>query len=196
MNGFLEITFGPMFSGKTTCLLEKINNYITYNNIKNIDTKILIINSSLDTRKLEGCHDLTTHMAPLKRNLKAGNVKSIKSKNLCDLDPEFIKQFKYIAIDEAQFYNDLEPFVKFWLKKNKYIHCVGLIADSEKNNFGHLYKLFSMADNIEQLKAYCVHCNSYTKNAVFTKWVSSKNKDNPISIGGSDNYIPVCGKHY
>jgi len=195
MTGFLEITFGPMFSGKTTSLLEKINNYITYSNIKKNDIRILIINSSLDTRNSEN-YDLSTHMSSLKRSLKSGNVRSIKTKKLCDIDSEFLKQFNYIAIDESQFFEDLEAFVKFWLKKDKYIHCAGLIADSDKNNFGHLYKLFSIADNIEQLKAYCVHCNSYTKNAVFTKWINSKNKKSPVEIGGSNNYIPVCGKHY
>ena len=196
MTGFLEITFGPMFSGKTTILLEKINNYITFTTIKKTDSKILIINSSLDTRKTEGTYDLSTHMSSLKRSLKSGNVRSIKTKKLCDIDGEFLKQFNYIAIDESQFFEDLEAFVKFWLTKDKYIHCAGLIADSDKNNFGHLYKLFSVADNTEQLKAYCIHCDSYTKNAVFTKWINSKNKKSPVEIGGSNNYIPVCGKHY
>lgn len=196
MTGFLDITFGPMFSGKTTALLEKINNYITYTSIKNTETKILVINSTLDNRTTETSNDLTTHKSSLKRNLKSGCVKSIKTKRLCDIDSEFLRHFKYIAIDESQFFDDLEPFVKFWLKKDKYIHCVGLIADSEKNIFGHLLKLFPLADNIEQLKAYCIHCNSYIKNAVFTKWISSKNKKSPVEIGGSDNYIPVCGKHY
>jgi thymidine kinase len=195
MVGFLEITFGPMFSGKTTSLLEKINNYITYTTIKKFETKILIINSSLDSRQSEN-YDLSTHMSSLKRSLNSGNVKSIKIKKLCNIDADFLDKFKYIAIDEAQFFEDLEPFVKFWLKKDKYIHCSGLVADSDKNNFGHLYKLFCLADNVEQLKAYCVHCNSYTKNAVFTKWINSKNKKNTVEIGGSDNYIPVCGKHY
>lgn len=195
MVGFLDITFGPMFSGKTTSLMEKINNYITYTNIKKLDNKILIINSTMDTRKSEG-FDLSTHMSSLKRKLTSTNVKSIKVKKLCDIDADYLTYFKYIAIDEAQFFDDLEPFVRFWLKKDKYIHCSGLIADSDKNNFGHLYKLFCLADNIEQLKAYCVNCNSYTKNAVFTKWINSKNKKSPLEIGGSNNYIPVCGKHY
>lgn len=195
MVGFLDITFGPMFSGKTTSLLEKINNYITYTNIKKLENKILIINSFMDTRKSEG-FDLSTHMSSLKRKLTSSNVKSIKVKKLCDIDADYLIQFKYIAIDEAQFFEDLEPFVRFWLKKDKYIHCSGLVADSDKNNFGCLYKLFCLADNIEQLKAYCVHCNSYIKNAVFTKWINSKNKKSPVEIGGSDNYIPVCGNHY
>ena len=195
MTGFLDITFGPMFSGKTTNLLEKINNYLTFKNIKKNHTSVLIINSILDTRR---CSDfnLSTHMSSLKRNISASNVRSLKTKNLCDIDREFVKLFDYIAIDECQFFDDLEPFVKFWLKADKYIHCVGLIADSEKNTFGHLHKIFALADQIEQLKAYCVHCNSFTKNAVFTKWCNSKNKSSPVEIGDSDSYMPVCGRHY
>ena len=195
MAGFLHITFGPMFSGKTTALLEKINNYLTFKNIKNNYSNVLIINSVLDTRK---CNDfnLSTHMSSLKRNISSSNVRSLKTKELCDIDREFIKLFDYIAIDESQFFEDLEPFVNVWLKEGKHIHCVGLIADSEKNNFGQLHKIFALADQIEQLKVYCVYCHSFTKNAVFTKWCSSKNKSSPVEIGGSDSYVPVCGKHY
>jgi len=196
MSGYLEIVFGPMFSGKTTLLLEKINNYITYSTIKKYDKKILIINNILDTRKNSASNKLTTHKSFLKRNLESSFVSSIKVKNLADIDEDFIDKYDYIAIDECQFFEDLEEKVKDWLAKDKYIYCTGLIADSEKNIFGHLHQLFSKADNIVQLKAYCVECNSYIKNAVFTKWINSKNKDSPVQIGGSDNYVPVCGRHY
>jgi thymidine kinase len=195
MVGFLDITFGPMFSGKTTALLEKINNFITYSNIKKKKVRILIINSSLDTRK-SGKNDLSTHMSSLERSLVRDNVESIRTEKLHDLDDEFLENFDYIGIDEAQFFEDLESFVNLWLKKDKYIQCSGLIADSDKNNFGHLNKLFCLADNIEHLKAYCVECNDYTKKAVFTKWINNDNKNSALVIGGSDNYVPVCGKHY
>ena len=196
MPGYLEVVFGPMFSGKTTMLLEKINNYITFANIKKNTKKIIIINSSLDEREMITSALLSTHSSQLKRNLVGENFKSIKVSKLSDIDEKILLESDYIAIDESQFFDDLEIFVKHWLEKDKYIYCTGLIADSDKNNFGQLHKLFALADNIEQLKAYCVVCNSFIKNAIFTKWVSSKNKDSPVVIGGSDRYIPVCGKHY
>lgn len=196
MPGYLEIVFGPMFSGKTTILLEKINNYITFTAIKNNTKKILIINSSLDERNSDISLNLSTHESSLKRNLVGKNFKSLKTNKLFEIEEKIILESDYIAIDESQFFDDLESFVKHWLTRGKYIYCTGLIADSDKNNFGQLHKLFSLADNIEQLKAYCVVCNSFIKNAVFTKWVSKKNKDSLVVIGGSDRYIPVCGKHY
>lgn len=196
MTGYLEITFGPMFSGKTTNLLEKINNFITFNNLKGNKLKILIINSKKDDRKIETSHNLTTHMSALKRNLASGDVESIKVDNLFDIDKQYLSKFSYIAIDEAQFFSDLQPFVKEWIKIVNYIHCVGLLADTDKNNFGSLYKILCMADNVEQLKAFCIECQNYSKNAVFTKWIGSKNKESIIEIGDSKTYVPVCGKHY
>jgi thymidine kinase len=194
--GYLRLTFGPMFSGKTTNLVEQLNNYITYKKIKNNTFKALIINSNLDNRDKTTICNLTTHNNVIEKNIKSENVDFIKTKNLCDLSKDYINKYDYIAIDESQFFNDLDIFVPFWLKKNKYIHCVGLIADTSKNIFGKMHNLFCMADEIEQLKAYCVHCQNYEKNAIFTKWNCSKNKNSLIDIGDEKKYIPVCGKHF
>lgn len=196
MVGFLDITFGPMFSGKTTNLLEKINNFLTYNKIKKIFPQVLVINHAIDQRNITKIGNLTTHESSVKRGINSDNVKFVSAHKLIEVDPNLITEAKYIAIDESQFYEDLEIMVRLWLKKDKYIHCVGLVADSEKNNFGQLHKLFALADNVEHLKAYCAECNSYEKNAVFTKWVAPTEKQGVVSVGSSDNYIPVCGKHY
>ena len=42
MIGFLEITYGPMFAGKTSHLLEKVNNFITCNKIKGNSVRLVI----------------------------------------------------------------------------------------------------------------------------------------------------------
>ena len=41
----LQIIFGPMFSGKTSQLIDTINNYIISKKISNQSTNILIINN-------------------------------------------------------------------------------------------------------------------------------------------------------
>lgn len=194
--GFLEITFGAMYSGKSGILLEKINNYITFNTINKSNNKILIINSIKDNREeLNNIGNISTHNKYKNYNFPS-YVESIKVDKLSDINEDDLKKYSYLAIDESQFFEDLKVFVMKYLKLDKYIHCAGLIADSEKNKFGQLSELFIYADEINHLKAFCVYCKSWHKNAVFTKWVGEKEKKNKIEIGAVGKYIPVCGEHY
>lgn len=197
MVGFLKVTFGPMFSNKTSGLCEEINNYIIFNQIhKNCHPKVLIINSKKDTRdELKKNNNLTTHNK-YKTYEFPSNVESKKVLNLKEINDEEIKKYDYLAIDESQFFDDLKFFVDKCLFFNKYIHCSGLIADTEKKPFGQLYLIIPYADEVIQLKAFCKDCNSQYKNAVFTKWVGKKEKINQTEIGATGKYIPVCGEHY
>ena len=61
MTGTLHITFGPMFSGKTSYLLKRLDNFVTVKKIKQEKFKALVINNSLDTRSINKCGNLTTH---------------------------------------------------------------------------------------------------------------------------------------
>lgn len=197
MVGFLEVTFGPMFASKTSNLLSSINNYITFNQIhNNCRPKVLIINSKKDTRdELKQINNLTIH-----NNYKTyefpSNVESRKVLNLKEISIDEIKKYEYLAIDEAQFFDDLKIFVDNCLELGKYIYCSGLLADSEKKPFGQLYLLIPYADEVTQHKAFCTECRDWHKNAVFTKWVGQKGKSKQTEVGASGKYIPVCGKHY
>ena len=197
MVGFLEVTYGCMFSEKTSFLIQKIDNFITFNEIhKSYIPKILIINSDKDTRsELKQITNLTTHNK-YKNYTFPISVENLSLDNLSEIKDDFLIKFDYIAIDEAQFFDGLKVFVDKCLALGKYVHCAGLIADSEKNIFGEIYLLIPYADEVNQLKAYCVECRYWYKNAVFTKWVGDGEKKSKIEIGASGKYIPVCGKHY
>lgn len=153
------------------------------------------LNSVKDRRNLKKIENLTTHN-------KYGDyqfpscVKNISVEKLTTIEEEIINNYDYFAIDEAQFFEDLKIFVDKCLEKNKYIHCTGLISDSDKKPFGQIYMLVPYADEVKQLKAYCPYCEHWHKNAIFTKWIGSGEKNNVIEIGSSGKYIPVCGKHY
>lgn len=197
MVGFLEITFGCMYVGKTSHLIEAINNFITFNQIqKKYNPKILIINSKKDNRvELKQIKNLTTHNK-FKNYEFPSFVESRKVLKLNEIVEDDIKKYDYIAIDESQFFDDLKIFVDKCLSLNKYIHCAGLLADSKKKTFGELYLLIPYADEVNQLKAICSQCKYWYKNAVFTKWIGDDEKNNQTVIGSSGKYIPVCGKHY
>lgn len=196
MNGFLEITYGPMFAGKTSHLFEKVNNFITFNKVKKQAVKVLMINHSLDNRdNIHPVGDLSTHSEFKLFNLPE-RVDTIKTSKLLDLDERKLRRYDYLAIDEAQFYPDLFEFVVKQLNGGKYIHCAGLMTDHRKQPFGQFEKIVHLAAESTLLKAYCVHCKSFEKNAVFTKKIRDDMAPSNIDIGSKDKYIPVCAKHY
>jgi len=197
MTGYLNVIFGPMFSGKSGFLLEAINNYISFNQLNNnTNIKILIINSVKDCREdLNKIKNLTTHNKYKNYNFPHF-VESINVEKLEEIKEEDIKKYDYFAIDESQFFDDLKEFVDKCLSLNKYVNCAGLIADTEKKPFGQIYRLIPYADEVKQLKAYCVYCNCWYRNAVFTKWVGKEEKKDKIVVGASGKYVPTCGEHF
>lgn len=197
MTGFLRITYGPMYSNKSLTLLEEVDNFITFNQIhKDYNPKILIINSAQDTRKqLKQISGLSIHNKYKNYDFPS-YIESLNIKNLKEIKDDTIKKYDYIAIDESQFFSNLKDFIDICLKLKKYVHCAGLISDSEKKPFGEIYLLIPYADEVIQLKAICSQCKILYKNAVFTKWIGNKKKINQTEIGAVDKYIPVCGKHF
>lgn len=185
----LKITFGPMFSGKTTNLLKDINDFLVLNNEK----KVLIINSSLDNR-LNKIKNLTTHKSSIKILIESDNINYISVKNLNNIDILSLNEYSYIAIDECQFFEEIEDFIKKLIKLNKYIHCVGLLSNISCNKFGNLHNLFYLADEIKQLKSFCKLCRK--KNAIFTSLKDNNNNNNNIIIGGEKIYEATCRNHF
>lgn len=191
MKGFLEITFGPMFSGKTSDLIQKIHLYLDINEAKGTRKKALIINSSKDKRNISKYKNLTSHSS-IKKEIREC-IECVSVENLGELD---VKDFDYISIDECQFYDDLVKVIEKWISIGKKIHCVGLISDINKKRFGDLLDLFPIASKINQLQAYCVLCKDHLQNASFTKLSKPTGSDSVVFVSGEEHYIPVCSEHY
>jgi thymidine kinase len=188
MPGYLEVTFGPMFSGKTTSLIDKANRFISIRQSQKKTANILIINFIGDNRATLNVNGLTPHT---ERTIQSENSINMRVKNLKTVD---ISNFDYIVVDESQFFDDLEESVMDWLKLDKHIHCSGLVADSNRNTFGQLCRLIPRADTVEQLKAFCYVCGDKILNAPFTKRIVDGSE--VIKIGGKESYLPVCGNHF
>jgi len=185
MSSYLEICFGPMFSGKTSYLLS-----IIIDNLKK-NKKILYVNSDKDIRATTA---FSTHN-PHYRNIKfdSPNIMFIKSHCLANLDYE---PYDIILIDEAQFFevkDDLKDTVQNLVKLfNKTVYVGGLISDYNCQRFGNLLDLCVIADSIKILKADCQLCNGIKQNASFTKRTTPDTEQ--IVVG--DDYMPVCRFHY
>lgn len=180
-NGYLELILGPMFSGKTSYLIDK------YNTLKNKYDKhninILVINFELDKRYSDSC--LVNH-----DNI---SIPCIFCKELKEIDKDRLEKADVILINEGQFFSDIYNEVKNWVDNyKKKIYIAALDGDFNREPFGNFLNLISISDEIKKLRANCQNCN--LNNASFSHRTSSE-KDK-IVIGGSNKYIPLCRNCY
>lgn len=192
----LTVIFGPMFSGKTTRLVQELTRFVDVTNQRQ-DTKCLLINHVFDDRNLD--IGISSHGSSFK-----GVSPLIDIARAQKLELVRVRDYDVIGIDEAQFFDDLE-IILLWVKMGKNVIISGLISDAFLKPFGKIYTLIPMADNVYQCHSICSEClKQHTKiitpdslssmKAAFTFRLSSNN--NQIDVGASDKYIPVCRYHY
>jgi len=181
-SGYLKLILGPMFSGKSTKLIELIRKY------KTINYKIFTIKNSLDTR-YSNVSQIISHNKDTEPCLSITYLNDIFSNIIFKKNYD---ESQVIFIEEAQFFTDLDDFVTRALNDKKTIFVVGLNGDSNQNNFGEIHKLLPKCNDIELLKAYCKVCMDETP-AEFSKRVIRTSDQ--VYVGNGNEYIAVCRKH-
>ena len=186
---YLEIFLGPMFSGKTTKLIDLYKKY-TYCNMK-----VCVINHSLDTRydKVQ----MSTHDGILVPCIFITDILPVYNYKSLDEPIDnvgehhlLLQNADVILINEGQFFDDLYVSVLEMLKDNKKIYVSGLDGDFQQNKFGSLLDLIPHCDKVTKLNSLCGICKDGT-SAIFSKRITS---DTDQTLVGVDNYIPVCRK--
>lgn len=178
--GHLHIVIGPMFSGKSTYLINTINN------LKMYKKNILIINSTKDIRVYNNAiktHNDLKYSAEKYDELTTDLINIILSNN-----------YDTVCIDEAQFFNNLYNFVSTLLNYNIHIIVAGLNGDTEQKKFGYILDLIPLANNITKLSGICTLCNDGTPGD-FTYIKPSIVKTDQILVGDHNMYLCVCRKH-
>jgi len=176
MNGYLELCIGPMFSGKTTHLIQ------CFKQFQYIGKKICVVNFDQDQRY----HDtmLSTHDKNMIPCLQTSRLSLIRENGL---------QSDVILINEGQFFEDLFDFVMEFVEVHKKTVCIyALDGDFKRNKFGCVLDLIPYCDKVKKLTSLCSICKNGTK-AIFSHRLSEEEQQVVI---GSDNYIPLCRKCY
>jgi len=172
---YLELIIGPMFSGKTSRLIE------IYKQCKFCNISVIAINYSLDTR-----YDpllLSTH-----DQIK---IPCIQTTDLIAVLNN-VKNYQVILINEGQFFSDLYTFVQIMLENNKQIYICGLDGDFERKKFGYILDLIPLCDKVTKLSSLCSLCKDGTPGIFSFRLTFEKEQ----TIIGSSNYIPVCRNCY
>jgi len=185
-NSYLEIFVGPMFSKKTSRLIDIYKQY-TFCNIP-----VEIINHCADTRY----HDtmLSSHDKVMVPCIQTDKISEVWFNNNNQQSDNHIKlkNANVILINEAQFFEDLHVCVLDMLKENKRVYIAGLDGDFSRNKFGQILDLVPMCDKITKLTALCSICKDGTLG-IFSMRLT---KETHQMVIGSDNYIPVCRHCY
>jgi thymidine kinase len=195
--GYLEIIKGPMFSGKTTRIMDIYKKY-TF-----CDIKTMVINYEKDNRysiNMLSSHDKI--MIPCIKALTLNEVVDIVNPSALATESlaasvtgkyalEFLEA-KAILINEGQFFSDIVEWVRLAVEKyHKNVYICGLNSDFKRNKFGNWLELETLSDNVVMLNSFCSHCKK--RPAIFSHRLS---KEAELEVIGSDCYIPVCRKCY
>lgn len=194
--GHLHIIIGPMFSGKSSALMKELQRRIFCGDC-------IIINHSFDVRSGSQSPSLHSPIYNLPVNvdddgrlymtIQNRKVLMVKATKLSDIDPKLLESYRYIFIDEAQFFEDLVDGVNTMLKADKQIVAVGLKSDYNNQPIGSILNLIANSDSVECINAMCIPCSKrgIETDAPFTRRLVSSLSQILI---GSDEYIATCRK--
>ena len=182
--GYLELIIGPMYSGKTSRLVE------IYKQCNFCNIPVVIINYDLDKRyhdTMVSSHDKI--MAPC---IQANKLSDIwKSNNDIDSSSKLLN-CDVVLINEGQFFEDLYEVVIDMLNHNKKIYIGGLDGDFQRKKFGKILDLIPLCDKITKLTSLCSIC----KNGIPGIFSMRLTNETDQTVIGSSNYIPVCRNCY
>ena len=173
--GYLELIIGPMFSGKTSRIVE------IYKQASFCNIPVVVVNHAIDNRyddKLLSTHDKI-------------KIPCIKTERMKDIWDEIIKG-DVILINEGQFFEDLYECVITLLEEGKKIYICGLDGDFERKKFGSMLDLIPLCDKVSKLTSICSLCRDGTPGIFSMRLTNEKIQ----TVVGSENYIPVCRKCY
>ncbi len=179
--GKLIVITGPMFSGKTSRLIEFLERE------RFAGRKVILFKPEIDKRYAE--NKVKTHKgieldATVVRTNKAG-VKAIY---------DVSSDYDVIGVDEAQFWDDdsgLEEALNNLAFMKKRVYVSTLNKDYKGVPFGVSERLLAYADEIYSLTAVCTKCG---EDAVFSqRMIDGVEESGPrIVVGGKEAYQPRC----
>jgi thymidine kinase len=178
----LYFRHGAMGSSKTANALMVVYNY--YERGK----QALLAKPKLDTR--DGAGKVASRMGLEK---ECSYVE-----DLVKMSDEELAEYDCIVVDEAQFCtkSEIEFFVHIVDDIEIPVICYGLRTDFRRELFPGSMWLLAWADVIEQIKTVCWCGNGANCNTRFTEDGDVIRDGDQVVLGGNDQYIALCRKHY
>lgn len=171
--GWIEVIFGPMFSGKTEELIRRLKR------AEIAKQKIQAFKPSRDNRY--SVQTVTSH--------NGISWDAIAVEEPGDILASVLNGTDVVAIDETQFFNEtIVDICDELAREGKRIIVAGLDLDFRREPFGQMPLLIGRADEVQKLTAICMVCG---RNAIFTQRLIEGEPaaiDDPIILVGAKDY--------
>lgn len=180
--GKLFVRHGPMWSDKTTWLIEKIAG----------SAGSLAFKPSIDNRYTDKAV-LRSH-----NGVEAEAILIDKNKPKILWEKVMSKSADRIVIDETNFFDDrLITIIKKILSQGIDVFTAGLLLDSDRKEFGPTKKLTAIADEVIEGRARCDFrfANGYCASPAKYTYAKRK-KESQLVVGAADLYGASCSEHY
>lgn len=178
--GRIELILGPMFAGKSTELLRRVRRYTL------AGKRAFVVKHDSDNRYSKKA--VATHDGEKLEAVSAGTMEDIYSK---------AKHFDVVAIDEGQFFPDIDVYCERLANKGCTVLVAGLDGTYQREAFGKILELVPRAESITKLSAVCCHCG---KDAAFSARTIDaglvEDGDGVTDVGGKDKYLALCRECY
>jgi thymidine kinase len=175
-HGSIEVVCGPMFSGKTSELIRRVER------AQIAKQRVQIFKPCIDIRYNKD--DVVSHTS---RTLKAEPVE-----NAVDILIRLKDSTRVVAIDEVQFFDDAITTVVVKLAARGYrVICAGLDLDYRALPFGPMPSLLAVADEVMKIHAICTICGASASRT--QRLINSKAQ---VLLGETDAYEARCRAHY
>ena len=175
--GKILLTIGPMFSGKTSRLLQKYKRYLIQNK------KCLLIKYEGDNRYNE--NKIVTHDYVMNDALKYSKLSEVDV---------IAYMYDVICIDEIRFFSDAPFYCDKWANSGIIVEVCGLNGTYNRTPFSVISNLIPLVEKIKYLSAIC---KNNSKKAFFSKLINNnippEKSNNNILIGESNNNILIGG---
>lgn len=177
MTGQLTCVVGPMFSGKTTWLLETLQS-------TEKGAKCLVITHATDNR-------YTNELVICTHNRRTAKAQKVNS--LSEIPQSEVDAHAAVFIDEGHFFQDLVEYTDQWATLGKRVYVGMLNGTFRREPFTGTARMFSIAEKLVSLKTDCSLCGE-KGNAGFTQRKIADEKE--LLVGGEDLYAAVCRRCY
>ncbi|XP_042460444.1 thymidine kinase-like [Zingiber officinale] len=182
-SGEIHVILGPMFAGKTTALLRRIQAE------KDCGRSVAVIKPKRDTRY--GLDSVVTHDGVRMPCFSLSKLSALRDK----IGDAAYQKLNVIGIDEAQFFKDLYDFCCNAADlEGKIIVVAGLDGDYLSRNKSNYVNLHLSNYSVLLPPPNEARCEICSRRAFFT--LRKTNDTQTELIAGADVYMPVCRQHY
>ena len=181
--GWIEVTTGSMFSGKSEELIKR------FRRLKYANRKIVIFKHSSDSRYDES--KVASHSLNF---IEAEAVSSIFEME--KLMKEKYSDVEVVGIDEVQFFGDeIVDFCERLADLGKRVIVAGLDQDFKGDPFKPMDKLLAKAEFVDKFNAICMVCGSpASRTQRLVDGEPAYSDDSIVKVGAAESYEARCRK--